>query len=140
MKYFALTVLCLLTLCGCTRYNQDKADTPANQKGFARRLGQPPTADVKGIYFYADEMGADCSYQFRFECSQKTHDSLVQSLSLTNTTKLEGHLPGSAFPWWNARDIDTLPVHWKINAKGDYYWFLWYDVAKSEAFFLEYSL
>lgn len=140
MKHLALAFLQLFTLCGCTDYNHDKADTPANKKGFARRLGQQPAADVKGIYFYSDGMGADCCYQLRFECSQKTHDALVHSLSLTKATEIEGHLPGRDFPWWNAKAVASLPLHWKVNAKGDYYWLLWYDSAKNEAFFLEYSV
>lgn len=140
MKHFPIAVLLAIALCGCTDYNHDKADTPANKKGFARHLGQQPASDVKGIYFYADEMGADCSYQFRFECSQTTHDALVQSLGLTNATRVEGHLRGRDFPWWDDKVVDALPVHWKVNNQDDYYWFLWYDSAKSEAFFLEYSL
>ena len=140
MKHLALAFLRLVTLCGCADYNHDKADTPANKKGFARRLGQQPAADVKGIYFYADGMGADCWSQLRFECSQKTHDSLVHSLSLTDAVKLEGHLRGRDFPWWNAEAVAALPLHWKVNAKGDYYQLLWYDSAKEEAFFLEFSI
>jgi hypothetical protein len=139
MKLLALTLL-LATLSGCTKYNHDQPDTPANKQGFAHRFGKEPGPDVKGIYFYADELGADCKYQLRFECSPKTLDSLVQSLSLTNTTKVEGHLPGIDFPWWNGKSIDALPLHWRANEKKDYYWFLWYDALKSEGFFLEYSL
>jgi hypothetical protein len=140
MKYFVPILVQLFSLCGFTNYNHDKADTLANKKGYARHLGQQPSGEVKGIYFYADQLGADCSYQLRFECSQKTHDELVHSLGLTHAVKQDGHLRGRDFSWWNAKAIDGLPAHWKVNPEGNYYWFLWLDSAKGEAFFLEYSI
>lgn len=79
-----LGISSLLTLNSCTRYDIDIADSPNNQSGFKYHLGQAPTAEISGIYYYANELGADVSYQLRFEATEATVQPLIQSLGLSN--------------------------------------------------------
>jgi len=76
-------------------------------------------------------------------CTGHDHDmaaTLVPSLGLTHATRVKGRLAGRGFPWWKPGDMDSLPVRWKANAKGNPLRFLWHDGTQGEAFDLEYSV
>lgn len=136
-----LGISSLLTLNSCTRYDIDIADSPNNQSGFEYHLGQAPTAEISGIYYYANELGADVSYQLRFEATEATVQPLIQSLGLSNEfPAIEQAIARTDFSWWNADQIEALRPYWKTNGSEDYYWILWFDETAEEAFFLEFSL
>lgn len=131
----------LITLSSCTRYDIDIADSQQNRSGFEYHLGQAPTEAITGIYYYANELGADVSYQLRFEATQATIAPLIQSLALSNESPpIEQSIAREDLPWWNADRIDELSPYWKTNSSEDYYWMLWFDETAEEAFFLEFSL
>ena len=66
----------------CTKYDHDSPDTQANRDGFRRHIGFAPSDAVSKLYYYADELGADVSYQLGFETDRKTIDAVVVSLGL----------------------------------------------------------
>ena len=133
-------LLFALALFACTRYDVSTPDTSANRAGFEQRLGVKPTADVKGVYFYADELGGDVKFQLRFECSQKTIDAIASHLGLTAAAPPENRLRGrDDLGWWKEQSLKALACYWKADGQ-KYFRFLWYDAAKGEAFYLEYSM
>lgn len=133
----ASALLLAVTLCGCTRYDHDPADTSANKAGFARRLGRPSAWDLKGIYSFVDELGSDSRYGPWFEISPNAHERRDKCLGLTNTTRKEGRLGRHEFPWWNPGAMGSLPVRWKANAKGNPLRFPGRDDTKGQAFHRE---
>ena len=136
-----LPALIVLLIGGCTDYDHTTPDTAANRAGFQRHLGQAPTEDVKGVYYYADEMGADVVYQLRFEADPATVQTLSSSLGLSDREEaMSQSVARDDLTWWSADQIDSLTPMWKTNASEDHYWMLWYDQDQREAFFLEFTL
>lgn len=126
---------------GCTEYDPTTPDTAANRAGFARHLGQPPSPDVTGVYYYADESAADATFQLRFEADAATIDAIALSLGLSDVEKAPAHgIARDDLSWWPADRIDALRPKWKTIASNDHYWMLWYDPERREAFFLEFTL
>jgi len=137
----AITVLFVAAICGCTDYDPYTPDTAANRAGFKRHLGQDPTPDVKGIYYYADEVGADAKYQLRFEADPETVHALADSLGLSGHEGAPNQsIARDDLDWWPSDQIEKLDPKWKTNASEDRYWMLWYDDTTREAFFLEFTV
>lgn len=139
LRFCILSFLSLLLL-GCTDYDPDTADTEANRKGFARHFGFQPNTEVKAVYYFADELGADVRYQLSFECPEEIAKKIIKKLSLS--PKPEGHrglAPRDDFKWWDADSVNTLPMWMKSNSE-QYYWEFWYSTEDGIAYFQEYSI
>ncbi len=71
LQYLIFTIACAFMFTGCTSYDHDKPDTENNKAGFERHFGFEPTEDITNIYYYADELGIDQTYQLSFTCNDK---------------------------------------------------------------------
>lgn len=136
----ALTVL-LLALIACTAYDHDTPDTEANLAGFERHFGFEAPPDVKDVYYFADEMGADVLYQLGFEAGPETVARIVETLDLTRPdSEITGLGLTCDFPWWDEADIQQATLYWTSNAEQDYWKALWYSESTKRVYYLEYSL
>ncbi|HYH16000.1 MAG TPA: hypothetical protein VD794_12300, partial [Flavisolibacter sp.] len=93
-------------------------DTRYNRKRFAEFFGFAPTADVKNLYCYADEMGIDHKYQFAFNCDTVTVNRITSQLQLKKQNKPDNFSSGlwHSFPWWDSATIETLAPYQKKGA------------------------
>ena len=126
----------------CTHYDVETADTPANRDGFERHFGFVPDASVTKVYYYADELGVDASYQLSFKCSRETVNRIIDKLSLESVPpeRADSLLdPRDDLPWWNPDSIDKREF-WLKEEENAYYWQLWYSDRDQTAFYLEYSV
>jgi hypothetical protein len=116
-------------------------DTKFNRKRFSEFFKFEPTADVKNIYCYADEMGIDHDYQFAFNCDTSTAKKIVSSLNLKLGEVMDNNSSNlwHNFPWWDSAKIETLKPFFR---KGDHetYWYLWYDTSKQKAYYFEFDM
>ncbi len=145
MKVFRFESLVMLTvlacLSSCTHYDVETADTPANRKGFENHLGFVPDQNVTGVYYYADELGADVQYQLSFRCPKSTIERIVEKLALEPVTpERAGELldPRDDLDWWKPDSVTDLPL-WGKEEEG-YYWQLWYSEEDNRAFYQEFSI
>ncbi len=122
-------------------YNPYEPDTKFNKKRFTEFFMFAPTADVKNIYCYADEMGIDHDYQFSFNCDTTTINKIVSNLNLK-----QGQVPdnyGSGlwhdFPWWDSSRIEHLKPYFKIGPH-ETYWYLWFDITKQKAYYFSFDM
>jgi len=138
---FCLLVL-LVALAACIHYDHDTPDTSANLAGFERHFGFEPPADVTDVYYYADELGVDVTYQLGFEAGPETVARIVAELDLTQADTPGGFGLGVArdFPWWDMEDIKQATLYQKTNTQRDYWRELWYSAATGRVCYLEYSL
>jgi hypothetical protein len=134
-----LAALVVLLLVSCTRYDAYRADTRANRRMFARHVGfaVPPT--VTGLYCYADEIGADVTYQYGFTTDSATIERIVSALALKQSPPGFDVGFGRELPWWKRDDFKALVPYWKQSPENNYFWFLCYDRATRRAWLLEYS-
>ena len=73
-----VTLISIACICNIfTDYDYDQPDTAANREGFAQHFGFPALASVSDLYFYADELGADVTFQFGFVTDQETTSHLT---------------------------------------------------------------
>ena len=131
-----------LLFAACTHYDVDAADTQANRGGFERHFGFVPDASVTKVYYYADELGIDASYQLSFKCSRETIKRIIEKLSLESVPpgRADSLLdPRDDLPWWNPDSIDNREL-WLKEEENAYYWQLWYSDRDQMAFYLEYSV
>ncbi|MBN1877453.1 MAG: hypothetical protein JXA33_24740 [Anaerolineae bacterium] len=131
----------LIALIACTDYDYDVPDTEANRNGFDRHFGFVASADVKDVYYFADEMGADVLYQLGFKAGPETVARIVDELDLTQSN-VEDINPGLSYDlsWWDKVDIQQATRYWISNAVQDYVWALWYSETTQCVYYLEYSL
>lgn len=135
-----VTIFVTALVSGCTSYDIDTPDTTANRKGFERHLKITRTDAVTGVYYYADEIGADVRYQLTFKCDRKTIDQIINSLSLTQApVGYEGLAPRDDLGWWKP-DSTEDKTHWIHEKKDEYYRELWYSEDDGVAFYHEYSI
>jgi len=118
-----------------------KPDTKANKKRFKDFLGIEPTTDVRNILCVDDVMGIDATYKFTFKCEDTTISKIIACLQLTKTTNdnVTGISFGPKVDWWDEIELSTLTPYWK---KGEHetYWYLWYDKAGKQAWFLTFDM
>ena len=79
-----------MVLVGCEpQYNHDQPDTAANRQGFEKHLGVPASDAVSNVYYYADALGADSTYQLGLTVHplRGNHD-----IMMLNTRTDEDHL------------------------------------------------
>lgn len=134
-----VAVFCVMTF-GCSNYDLDTPDAPANRKGFEQHLGFKPGKEISQVYFYADELGADVRYQLSFKCNKKVIDSIISRLSLVPASEtFHGLAPRDDLPWWKPDSIKGR-AHWVKEKKDTYYWDLWYSEDDQIAFYQEYSI
>ena len=148
MKLFGSYLHLLFPVCvglffpACTHCDLETADTPANRGGFERHFGFVPDASVTKVYYYADELGIDASYQLSFKCSRETIKRIIEKLSLESVPpeRADSLLgPRDDLPWWNPDSIDNREF-WLKEEENAYYWQLWYSDRDQTAFYLEYSV
>lgn len=122
-------------------YNSDSADTKWNKKRFQEFFDFAPTADVKNIYCYADEMGIDHDYTFSFNCNTTTLNKIVSKLRLLRAEEPDNFSEGiqHSFFWWDKEKIKQLTPYYK---KGEHeaYWYLWYDKAESKLYYFQFDM
>jgi hypothetical protein len=95
---------------------------------------------VDSLYAYADEVVVDASYYLAFTCKHQTHQRIIDSLQLvpdtTNMTFGGGfNLP---YAWWNTKHIEEIKPYFKVE--GNIYWYLWYDPAQHQAYFMTFDI
>jgi len=135
-----LTLAVGMTMFGCSAYDSGTPDSPANRKGFERRLGFRPGEEISQVYFYADELGADMRYQLSFRCDKQMVENIISRLSLVPTPENSNGLdPRDDLPWWRPDSIKGR-THWMKEKENAYYWELWYSEDDQVAFYQEYSI
>ncbi len=75
-------LLVAVVFSSCTRYTHDKPDTRENRAGFEKHIGFEAPASVSNLYYYADELGADVTYQLGFYTDEKIIEKIISQLSL----------------------------------------------------------
>ncbi len=146
MSGLSVIVMLALTSIACvcgifTDYDFDQSDTEANRKGFERHIGFPVPASVSDVYYFADELGADVTYQLGFTADQETVNRIVSELGLTQEAPaLDCTGLVREFDWWKEDAVEGLSPYWKSNDDHDYYWFLWFDPANRKVYYLEFSV
>ena len=138
---FWLILFGILFLAGaCTEYDVDTPDTPANRRGFQSHIGFEPGTDVKRVYYYADELGADVQYQLSFQCSKEVADKIIGTLSLESMPPHQAGLePRVDLIWWKPDSTTGLPF-WSKSKGKQYYWEFWYSEELKQAYYHEYSI
>jgi hypothetical protein len=123
------------------KYDAYNSDTRFNKKRFQEFFGFPPTADVKELYCHADEMGIDHNYQFSFICDTSTVTDIVRKLELVQAIQPDNSSSGlwHSFSWWDSATITALAPYFRKGAH-ETYWYLWYDQAKSKAYYFEFDM
>lgn len=130
---------CLL-VAGCTDYDVNTADTPANREGFARHLGFAPGSDVTAVYYYADGLGADVRYQLSFQCPRVVADKIIKTLSLDpKPADYSGLDPRDDLKWWTPHSTEALPMWIKRSTDGQHHWEFWYSEKDGRSYYHEYS-
>lgn len=140
---FCLLILFAALLVACTDYDHDTPDTAANLAGFERHFGFAAPADVTDVYYYADELGADVTYQLGFAAGPETVERIVAALELAQTDPTERHdfnIARDDLSWWDAADIRQATFYQKTNAEKGYWRLLWYSAATGRVYYLEYSV
>lgn len=124
-----------------TRYDAYTPDTRFNKKRFREFFGFEPTADVKGIYCHADEMGIDHDYQFSFTCDTATITKITKTFKLIKANQPDNFSSGlwHSFPWWDSTGITVLKPYLKKGTH-ETYSYLWYDSNKSKAYYFSFDL
>jgi hypothetical protein len=137
--FIALSLLLLLV--ACTDYDHDVPDTPANLAGFERHFGFVTPADVTGVYYFADELGADVLYQLGFEANPETVARIVSALDLAQSEPPQNGL-GLAYDlsWWDEEAIQDATLYWTSSDDQAYWRMLWYNEDTHQIYYLEYSL
>ena len=135
-----LLLAALVMLAACTSYTHDQPDTLPNIAGFESHFGFAPPPDVSELYYYADELGSDYTYQLGFRAEPATVEHIVAQLELEQEQPALSQFIAREFPWWQASDLKPLTPYWKKNQKGSHYWFLWYAADTKQVWFLEFSL
>ncbi|MGC9367628.1 MAG: hypothetical protein ACP5FK_11390 [bacterium] len=129
----------MIFISGCTDYDYDTPDTPANLDGFTRHLKMEVTSDVDSVYYYADEMGSDVTYMLNFKCREQTVQNIIDQLNLNSFTQTYcGITPRGDLSWWDNHNVLNLPG-WSRRTD-DYYRYLWYDQTTGHVYYLEFSM
>ena len=142
MRPSLFPVLCLLCslLISCTDYDLNQADSPANKKGFTKHIGFEPSEDITGVYYYADELGADVQYQLHFSCDKLTFEKICEKLGLQIEKADYSALdPRTDLPWWDKESTKDHVIRVFVK-EGSHHRELWYSEAKKTAYYHEYSL
>ncbi len=130
-----------MVLVGCEpQYNHDQPDTAANRQGFEKHLGVPASDAVSNVYYYADALGADSTYQLGFTATPDIIKQIVTELNLVATDPNTDGLIGRDFDWWIAEEIVRLPMYCRKTEGKEHYRCLWYAEKTKQAYYLEYSL
>lgn len=123
-------------------YDVNTPDTVGNRKGFEHHFGFAPDTRVTQVYYYEDELGADCRYQLAFKCEKTVVDQIISALGLVEAPSNDsdrGLPPLTDFAWWQA-DSTRGRTLWVKKKQDDYYWELWYSEEDGMAFYQEYSI
>lgn len=141
-RYSIILLIALSLLCGlgCTEYDYATPDTPANLAGYARHFKVAPSADVQGVYYYADEFGADAIYQLRFEAEASTVEAIKAALGLTKeVTPPNQSVARDDLTWWPSDRIENLRPYAKQFPGGSGWYLLWHDEEAREVFYLQFG-
>jgi hypothetical protein len=115
-------------------------DTDLNQIHFKNFLKVDITPDVKNIYCFADELGADASYLFSFNCDQQTANKIIKANKLVLDTadrEQAVSIQENGLKWWDTNITKTLPFY---KWSGDrYYKYFWYDKNKNRGYFMDFD-
>jgi hypothetical protein len=86
-------------------------------------------------------MGIDHDYQFSFICDTSTVTTITGRLKLAKADRPDNFGSGlwHSFPWWDSTTITGLTPYLK-KSEHQTYMYLWYDHAKSKAYFFEFDL
>lgn len=120
-------------------YDVDTPDTVKNRKGFERHLGILPGENVSRIFYFADELGADCRYQLSFKCDPVTIENIIAVLGLVRSEEFHGLAPHEKLFWWPLGATEGRDF-WMKGSAGQYSWELWYSESDHMAYYQEYSL
>lgn len=109
--FTALLVLSAFAMAGCEpQYNHDQPDTTANRAGFQKHFGFPAPEANSNLYYYADALGADATYQLGFRADRDTVNQIVEKHGLVAAdTKIDVPL-GREFEWWVPDEIKATGV------------------------------
>lgn len=107
----------------------------------AAQLGAAVPTTVSQVYYFADGLGADSTYQLGFTTDAATLATLVIQLGLAPGQPDFG-VEGIArdLPWWNREHLAQATPYWKTTTAADYYWLLWYHPPSQRAYWLEFGL
>ena len=125
-------------------FDSSNPDTKANKKNFREFLKVAITPDIKNIYCFNDDFGADADYMFSFECDSTTTKRIIEQHKLKKDS-LVGNNPESLqhdFFWWDKKTIRELPSYsWSSNFEGkNIHKLFWYDKRTQKAYYFEYDL
>ena len=121
-------------------YTTDKPDTSENQKGFEVHFGFPPPADVTELYYYADTLGIDGTYQLGFKAEPATIEKIITENSLQPADDCPPPTFAVEFTWWKNADLEALESCWVGGVEGKTATYLWYDEKTRQAWYLDYDL
>ncbi|HNW91838.1 MAG TPA: hypothetical protein PKM88_02895 [bacterium] len=121
-------------------YDISTPDAIGNRKGFEHHFTFAPDTSVSNVYYYADELGADCQYQLSFKCDTATIERIINTIGLVEVTNHDTGLPPRAdFTWWTPNSTKGRTL-WVKETMDEYYWELWYSETDGTAFYHEYSI
>jgi len=123
-------------------FDAQMCDTKWNKRRFKEFFNFAPTSDVKNIYCFGDIIAFDNSFSFSFNCNEITVQKIVSELELSRAHQPDNYSQGiqQNFRWWDKKKIEKLIPYYKKNSDHTYYWYLWYDVAESKAYYLEFDM
>lgn len=138
---FAIYFFFGLLMAGCTDYDVDTPDTPANRSGFIKHFGFEPAGGVTEIYYYADEFGADVRFQLAFKCPDEVAEQIIEKLSLLPSPDDDSGLdPRSDLLWWKPDSTNGRSMWCKQTNDGQYHRVFWYSKEDGRAYYHEYSM
>ncbi len=140
-KICILLLVSFLTIVGCSRYEPEKPDAPANRKGFKAITRIEPGMDVKNVYFYADEFsGINPLYCMAFQASRKTVERIVEELNMTESNSVVTKEPLVNIPaklkWWNAESRRKSKFYFVREEASKSEYFFWHDPVTGECQFM----
>lgn len=119
--------------------SETRPDTIANKRFFSHFTKTPVTEDVKNIYCYSNEIGFDASYRMVFNCKPETVSTIIENLQLIKSNKLDEGLMSLEPEWWSDSVVKTVLPYIKEGNRRNF-WYLWYDSAHQQAYFLQFDL
>lgn len=121
-------------------YDPGVPDTDNNKRRFKDHLGVAASADVNGLYTYADYLGIDYKVMMIFNCDQSTIDKIIKKNDMQLSTDEKGQVVCSSFTVdvWGGKVADM--ICYEAGEEDQFFQYLFYNPVTKQAYYEEFSM